>query len=137
MDAKEELLRGFYAARARRDWAAVRAMLAEDVAWHELGPEQDYSGDHRGREQVVALLEKLVDVTDGSFVLEPTDAIVTAEHVAASVRWHAERGGRQVAGYDLAVFRVAADGKIAEAWFFPDGFDLDELSEVFSFASGA
>lgn len=69
-------------------------------------------------------------------MLEPTDAIVTAEHVAASVRWHAERGGRQVAGYDLAVFRVA-DGKITEAWFFPDGFDLDELSGVFSFASGA
>jgi hypothetical protein len=39
------------------------------------------------------------------------------------------------AGYDLAVFRVA-DGTIAEAWFFPDGFDLDELSEVFSVASG-
>jgi hypothetical protein len=41
MDAKEELLRSFYTARARRDWAAVRAMLVEDVAWHELGPEQD------------------------------------------------------------------------------------------------
>jgi ketosteroid isomerase-like protein len=49
MDAKEDLIRCFYAARDRRDWPAVRAMLTEDVAWHELGPEQDYSGDHRGR----------------------------------------------------------------------------------------
>jgi ketosteroid isomerase-like protein len=43
MDAKEKLVRAFYAARDRRDWSVVRAMLAEDVAWHELGPKQDYS----------------------------------------------------------------------------------------------
>ena len=41
----------------------MREMLAEDVAWHELGPEWDYSGRHCGREQVAALLENLVEVT--------------------------------------------------------------------------
>jgi uncharacterized protein len=134
MDAKEQLVRAFYDTRAHRDWAAVRAMLAEDVAWHELGPKQDYSGDHRGRAQVATLLEKLVAVTEGTFSLEPIAFVATAEHVAASVRWSATREGRRSDGSDLAVFRIA-DGKIAEAWFFPDGFDLQALSEVFSFTS--
>jgi hypothetical protein len=34
------------------------------------------------------------------------------------------------------IFRIA-DGQIAEAWFFPDGFDPEALSEVFSFAASA
>jgi ketosteroid isomerase-like protein len=135
MDAKERLIRRFYEARSRRDWTAVRELLAPDVVWHELGPEQDYSGVHRGRDRVTPLLERLVGVTGGSFSLEPVSAITTAEHVAISVRWHAERGGRQVDGYDLAVFRIAG-GKIAEAWFFPDGFDPEALTEVFSFQRG-
>jgi ketosteroid isomerase-like protein len=107
-------------------------MLAPDVAWHELGPEQDYAGDHRGREQVGALLEQLVHVTEGTFSLKPLATIATAEHVATSVRWHAERTGTRVDGYDLAVYRIA-EGKIAEAWFFPDGFDPEALTAVFAF----
>ncbi len=136
MDAKADLVQAFYDARARRDWLAVRAMLAEDVAWHELGPQQDYSGDHHGREEVAGLLESLVSLTEGTFSLEPVAFVATAEHVAASVRWSATRAGRRAEGSDLAVFRIA-DGKIAEAWFFPDGFDLDALTEVFSAGSHA
>jgi uncharacterized protein len=131
MEEKARLINEFYAARARRDWVAVRELLAADVIWHEAGDE-DYSGDHRGRDEVVALLQRLVDVTEGSFRLEPVDFIATAEHVATNVRWSADRGGTRVEGNDLAVYRIA-DGVIAGAWFFPDGFDPDALTEVFSF----
>ena len=133
MDRKEQLVRDFYAARAARTWPAVRALLADDVVWHELGPEQDYSGDHRGGDDVAALLENLVAQTGGTFSLEALDAAVTAEHVAMSVRWRAARGQDRVDGYDLAVYRIAGDA-IAEAWFFPDGFDEDALTAVFSAA---
>jgi ketosteroid isomerase-like protein len=133
MKANERLIRDFYAVRAR-DWDAVRDMLTADVTWHEP-LEEDFSGDHRGVETVTALLQKLVAVTSGSFTLEPTDFIVTAEHVATHVRWSAERDGRRVQGNDLAVFRIA-DGKIAAAWFFPDGFDPAAMTEVFSFGEG-
>ena len=132
MDPKERLIRDFYAARCAGDWVAVRQLLADDVAWHESGSE-DYSGDHRGGDRVVELLRRLVEVTGGTFTLEPTDFIVTAEHVATNARWCAQRGNVRAAGNDLAVFRVDK-GKIAEAWFFPDGYDPEALSEVFSFA---
>jgi ketosteroid isomerase-like protein len=95
-----QLISDFYAARARRDWVAVRELLATDVIWHEAGDE-DYSGDHRGRDAVTALLQQLVEVTDGSFRLEPLDFIATAEHVATNARWSAERRGTRVKGNDL------------------------------------
>ncbi len=135
MDVMERVVRDFYAARERRDWAAVRGLLAPDVIWREKDG-TDYSGDHNGRDTVAGLLARLVEITGGTFTLEPRELICTAEHVAATVRWRAERGGTQVEGYDLAVFRIA-DGQIAEAWFFPDGFDPQALSEVFSFAASA
>ncbi|WUH98481.1 nuclear transport factor 2 family protein [Spirillospora sp. NBC_00431] len=131
MSALESLVRDFYAARDREDWPAVERTLAADVAWHEPGGE-DYSGHHHGRDTVLRLLRRMLDVTGGTFHLEPTTFIVTAEHVATNARWSARRGDVQVEGNDLGVFRIA-DGKIAEAWFYPDGYDPDALTTVFSF----
>src|SRR5919106_2261752 len=99
MDPKEQLVRDFYAARARRDWRAVRGMLADDVVWQEAGDE-DFSGTHRGAGDVTALLEKLVEITGGTFSLEPVKFVVTAEHVATNARWHAERGVKRAEGND-------------------------------------
>jgi ketosteroid isomerase-like protein len=132
VDAKERLVRDLYAARDRRDSEAVRALLSPGVIWHEPGNE-DYSGDYRGPDEVTALLEKLLAVTDGSFALEPDGFLVTAEHVAARIRWSAERDGRRIEGNEIAVYRVV-DGSIAEAWFYPDGFDPGALTAVFSYA---
>jgi ketosteroid isomerase-like protein len=134
MDVKERLVRDFYAARAVRDWDAVRGLLAADVVWRESEGDLDYSGHHHGRETVAALLEKFVEITGGTFVLEPRQLFSTAEHVAANVRWHADRDGTHVEGNDLAVYRIA-NGRISDAWFFPDGFDPEALAEVFAFAA--
>jgi ketosteroid isomerase-like protein len=123
MDTKERIVRDFYAARKRRDWDAVRALLTPDVVWRESDGNLDYSGAHHGRDTVAALLAKFVEITGGTFALEPRELICTAEHVAANVRWRAERSGTHV------------EGQIAGAWFFPDGFDHEALAEVFSFAA--
>jgi len=134
MDTKERIVRDFYAARQRRDWEAVRRCLAPDVVWREKDGNTDYAGDHHGRDTVADLLAKFVEITGGTFTLEPRDLISTADHVAANVRWRAERGGTHVEGNDLAVFRIA-DQQITEAWFFPDGYDRQALSRVFAFAA--
>jgi uncharacterized protein len=134
MDTKERIVRDFYAARKRRDWDAVRALLTPDVIWRESDGNLDYSGAHHGRDTVADLLAKFVEITGGTFALEPQQLICTAEHVAANVRWRAERSGTHVEGNDLAVYRIR-NGQIAGAWFFPDGFDPEALAEVFSFAA--
>jgi ketosteroid isomerase-like protein len=131
MDSKERAIRGLYDARARRDWDAVRALLADEVGWHEPG-EEDHSGDYRGREEVVALFEKLVAVTEGTFQLEPEAFLNSVEHSAVLVRWWAEREGRRSEGNEIAVYRFR-DNKIAEVWFYPDGYEPEAFSAVFRY----
>ena len=131
MNAGERVIRNLYDARARRDWDAVRALFADEIVWHEPG-EEDYSGDHRGRDAVVGLLEKLVEVTGGSFQLVPEAFLNSAEHSAVLIRWWAEREARRSEGREIAVYRLQ-DGLIVEAWFHPDGYDAEALSAVFAY----
>lgn len=102
MNEHERLIRDLYAARSRRDFDAVRRLLADDGEWHEPG-DQDYSGDYRGADEIVAMLRRLVSVTEGTFDLIPENFL---------------HGGR-----------------VAEAWFFPDGYDAEAVAAVFAFDS--
>jgi ketosteroid isomerase-like protein len=130
VDAKQQVVREFYARRAAGDWHGVRALLAADVGWHEPG-DYDFSGSTRGADDVTSLMQRLSEVTDGTFLLEPTELVSTAEHVAARIEWSASRDGMPVSGYEIAVYRVA-DGRIADAWYYPDGFDAEAMAEVFA-----
>ena len=132
MDTKEQTIREFYGARARRDWDGVGSLLADEVGWHEPGDEVGHAGDFRGREQVVALLQKLVIVTEGTFQLEPEGFLNLREHSAVLVRWWAERHGRRSEGHEIAVYRLR-DGKIAEVWFYNEPSDAEAFSAVFAF----
>jgi ketosteroid isomerase-like protein len=131
VDANEQAIRDLYDARARRDWDTVRSLLADEVGYHEPG-EEDHSGDYRGRDEVVALLEKLVAVTEGTFQLEPEAFLNLQQHSAVLVRWWAERQGRRSDGYEIAVYRVS-DGKIAEVWFYNEPSDAESFSAVFAY----
>jgi ketosteroid isomerase-like protein len=102
--------------------------LADEVVWHEPG-DADYSGDHRDADEVVALIKKLSEIP---LVLEPQEVLVTDEHAAARTRWWAERAGTRVEGNEVAVYRFAGD-KIAEVWFWYDGYDQAAHDLVFSF----
>jgi ketosteroid isomerase-like protein len=81
---------------------------------------------------VIALLEKLVDVTEGTFHLEPRAFLNAVDYSAVLARWSAERGGKRVEGNDIAVYRFR-DGKIAQVWFYDDGYDSDAFARVFAF----
>jgi ketosteroid isomerase-like protein len=130
VDSKEQVIRELYDARARRDWGAVRALLADEVGWHESG-EEEHSGDFRGREEVTALLQKFVEVTEGSFQLEPEAFLNLNDHSAVTFRWWAERNGRRSEGREIAVYRVR-EGTIDHAWFYNEPSDAEALSAVFA-----
>jgi ketosteroid isomerase-like protein len=131
VDTKERAIRALYDARARRDWDAVGSLLANEVGWHEPGQE-DHSGEFRGRQEVVALLEKLVAVTDGTFQLEPDGFLNLDHHSAVLVRWWAERDGRRSEGREIAIYRFEG-GKIAQVWFYNEPSQPDDFSAVFAF----
>jgi len=130
VDPKERAIRELYESRARRDWGAVGALLADEVGWHEPG-EEDHSGDFQGRDDVVALLEKLVAVTEGTFQLEPEAFLNLENHSAVLVRWWADRGGRRSDGREIAIYRFES-GKIAQVWFYNEPSDAGDFSAVFA-----
>src|SRR5215216_6749236 len=82
--------------------------------------------------EVVALFEKLVAVTKGTFQLEPQAFLNSVEHSAVLVRWWAEREGSRSEGNEIAVYRFR-DGKIAQVWFYVDGYEPEAFSRVFGF----
>jgi uncharacterized protein len=132
MDGKEQVIRELYDARARRDWDAVDALLADEVGWYERG-EGDPSGYFRGREDVLALLQKFVDVTEGTFQLEPEAFLNLAEHSAVAVRWWAERDGRRSEGREIAVYHLH-DRRIDHVSFYNEPSDVEAFAAVFAFA---
>jgi ketosteroid isomerase-like protein len=121
------LVHRLYEARAREDLGAVRAVLAEDIVWREPG-QAWYSGEHRGRDAVLALLTELSRRTDRSFRLAVRDVIANDTHAVALVHWSVERGRRRIEGRDAGVFSVR-DGRIAEVWFVTE--NQPEIEEFF------
>jgi uncharacterized protein len=131
LDPKERAIRELYEARARRDWVAVGALFADEIGWHEPG-EEDHSGDFRGRDEVVALLQKLAAVTDSTFQLEPEAFLNLDTHSAVLVRWSAEREGRRSEGREIGVYRFD-DERIAQVWFYNEPSEQEAFSAVFAF----
>jgi ketosteroid isomerase-like protein len=131
VDPKERAIRDLYEARARQDWAAVGALFADEIGYHEPG-EEDHSGDFRGREEVVGLLQKLTAVTDGTFQLEPEAFLNLDTHSAVLVRWSAEREGQRSEGREIGVYRFEGV-RIAEVWFYNEPSEQEAFSAVFAF----
>ena len=128
MDRKEKAIRRLAAARRRGDFDEVRSLLADEIVWREPG-DADYSGDHRSADDVVALIKKVSEIP---LVLEPQEVLVTDGHAVARTRWWAERADTRVEGNEIAVYRFEGE-KIAEVWFWYDGYDHAAHDLVFSF----
>ena len=65
-------------------------------------------------------------------MLEPQEVLVTDGHAVARTRWWAERADTRVEGNEIAVYRFEGE-KIAEVWFWYDGYDHAAHALVFSF----
>jgi ketosteroid isomerase-like protein len=129
MDQKDRVIRELAAARRRGDFEEVRSLLADEIVWYEPG-DADYSGDHRMADDVIALMKKLA--ATANLTLEPQEVLSTDEHAVARTRWWAERDGTRVEGNEIGVYRFDRD-KIAEVWFWYDGYDQRAHDFVFSF----
>jgi uncharacterized protein len=133
MDPKEQVVRALAEARRRGEFDQVRSLLAEEVVWHEPGGDANYSGDHRTIDEVLALMRKLARTTN--LTLEPQEVLVTDDHAVARTRWWAERAGTRVEGNELGAYRFEG-GKIAEVWFWYDGYDQSAHDFVFASDEG-
>ena len=109
-----ELLRAQIDALARGDIAQAMSYYTDDAVFHYPG-RNPLSGDYRGKDQVLALLGRVMEETDGSFRPDVHDILASDDHVAALVTVHATRGETSVEWKSLDLFHVR-DGKLSEHW---------------------
>jgi ketosteroid isomerase-like protein len=81
------------AAFSRGDLDAFGSFLADDVVWHWPGRHRA-SGTHRGRDQVLALMRRGKEATEGTLTVEPVDILASDKHVFAFSRVKGEREGK-------------------------------------------
>ncbi len=98
-----------------RDFAAIEAVVDEDVVWHVPG-NQTRAGEIRGR---AALIEWLAGLAETGFWLEEHDVFGNDEHVCALSYMGARRPGVDIRTRVVSVFHFR-NGRQVERWFYPD-----------------
>ena len=109
-----ELLQAHLDALARGDIGQAMSFYSDDVVFHYPG-RNPLSGDYRGKDQVLALMGRVMQLTDGSFQPDVHDILASTGHVAALVTVHVTRGGTPTEWQSLDLFHVR-DGKLSEHW---------------------
>ena len=118
------LIRELYEARARNDVGAIRSILDEDAIWREPESEAEHTGDLRGPDAALAMIEEARRRTGGTFSLVPRQIVANGEHAVVMIDCSASRGGKRLEGKEVAVYRVQ-DGRVVEASFHQDNPEAD------------
>lgn len=118
------------AAMAAGDMAALSATFHPDAVWHQPGANQ-LSGDHVGPDAIIAHLGRFMQLSEGTFALETDSATESGALVSATVRFRAQRQGRDdldqhvLDQHGVDVFRVA-EGRIAEVWLMSEDQEAED-----------
>ena len=118
------LVREFYDARDRDNLKTARSLLAEDILWHEPKLGSEHTGDLRGPDAILDMIQEAQRRTGGTFRLWLHGAVAHGGQVVAFVGWTSAHGEKTLEGKEIAVYRVR-DGKFAEVWFHLDNLEHD------------
>ena len=125
-DQKTLRVRELYETFARRDIAAVRDFLADDVVWYEPSHDE-HSGVYRGPDEVMQGV--LTKVRQGwtDFSADVHDVLSNDAHTVALSNWRGTSvaNGQVYTGHSVLVAHVDDTGKLAEVWVIWG--DPDEL----------
>ena len=112
----EDVVTAWFAAQARGDEPALRALLADDIVWHVPG-RSPLSADYHGPGETLAFLARPRELSGGTVRPQLISLMSAGDYAIALVRVHAERPGKKLEGSLQAwTFRIA-EGRIAEFWF--------------------
>lgn len=94
----------------------VSELLADDVVWHLPGT-HPLSGDHAGKDAVLAAMRRFEELSAGTIRTELHDVTASDQHAGALLLATGKRGDKR---YDLPeadIFHIR-DGTIVEFWSF-------------------
>lgn len=110
-------IRRAYQAFHAGDLDTIRDLLADDLVWHVPGRHR-FSGDHN-KASIIATYEAAIPgFSETGFKIEVEDIVATDEWAFARVHWNHTQDGRHFDQRGVEVYRLNADGRIAEFWAF-------------------
>lgn len=126
------LIRDFHDAQNRfyagGDQEQVRAMLADDVAWHVPG-RSAIAGSYRGRDEVLRYFATRRELARATFRIVVRGVLADDERAVILAGGQVSNDGETSSWQTVAVFRLA-DGKIAECWVLP--YDQGSFDDIWS-----
>lgn len=102
-----------YVTFGKGDLAALEELSTEDVVRHVAG-RSELAGTHEGRTAVFEFFGNVMELTEGSFRVEPL-TLLADDYGCAPVRITAHRGERHLEVMTLQASRLQ-DGRVAEFW---------------------
>jgi ketosteroid isomerase-like protein len=107
----ERLLRGF-GAFIQRDLASLQELFAPDVRW-EIPGGSTLAGTYVGIEEVLAMLGRTLELSDGTYRTELEFVLADDEHAVAAYRATGRRGANELDLDQVLVCRFAGERIVA------------------------
>lgn len=115
--ATEQMVRQAYAAFGQGDFDGYMSACTDDWVFHAPGRNR-VSGDYRGKEGLMQLVQTVGAVAGASFREDVHDVVVNDTHAVVLAHHSLENGGQRHE-YDTVHVYHLRDGKLAEAWECP------------------
>jgi ketosteroid isomerase-like protein len=90
-------------------------LLADDVVWHWPGT-SSVSGDYRGREAALGLLQGFLELTRNRLTVQPIDMLEGEDHLMSFTHVTADREGEHLDVIMADAMRFGPHGKVVEYW---------------------
>jgi len=116
--------RGFDSFNAA-DVEGLSAILDESLVQHMAGANAVFSGDHHGRDNVLAMYGRIGAASGGTFQAVPEAIWANDDRAVVTYRARAERDGRTLDMLNAIVFEIR-DGKITEITDIPADADAQD-----------
>lgn len=124
----EALRRGYEAFQTGNLDLLRDELFDQDIVWHNPGNNQ-FSGEIRGVDAVIASFVKQFELTNGTFKVEVHDYAGSDDHAVAIATVSGERDGATISDLYTHVCHFR-DGKLTEAWIVD--FDPSQTDRLFA-----
>src|SRR5437764_10963830 len=122
----EETLRTVYDAFAKGDIETVMGLYTDDIQFHVSG-RSPVSGSYSGKDEVLGLYGKMVELSGGTFRVEALDILANDEHGVVLTMERGQRDGKTLENRAVHVWNFR-DGKCAQF----RGYNEDVWDEFWS-----
>jgi hypothetical protein len=120
-----EVVEAYSIALSKGDIQTAFSYFSPDAKWHQPGHNR-FSGTKSGLDAIGKMLSDMMEVTQGSFVIKPTGAMmVNGNFVSCPIRFSARNGDKTVDMNGNDLYEVE-DGIIIQVWLFSEDQDAED-----------